>query len=40
MLMVRKMLLWFVTKRIDKVVFTSTVAVYGFAEPGTDENEP
>ena len=23
---------------IDKIVFTSTVAVYGFAEPGTDEN--
>lgn len=25
-------------KDIDKIVFTSTVAVYGFAEPGTDEN--
>ena len=25
-------------KGIDKVVFTSTVAVYGFADPGTDEN--
>lgn len=25
-------------KRINKIVFTSTVAVYGFAEPGTDEN--
>jgi GlcNAc-P-P-Und epimerase len=25
-------------KEIDKIVFTSTVAVYGFAEPGTDEN--
>ena len=25
-------------KCIDKIVFTSTVAVYGFAEPGTDEN--
>ena len=25
-------------KGIDKIVFTSTVAVYGFAEPGTDEN--
>jgi len=25
-------------KRIDKIVFTSSVAVYGFAEPGTDEN--
>jgi len=24
-------------KSIDKIVFTSTVAVYGFAEPGTDE---
>lgn len=24
-------------KCIDKIVFTSTVAVYGFAEPGTDE---
>lgn len=24
-------------KNIDKIVFTSTVAVYGFAEPGTDE---
>lgn len=24
-------------KEIDKIVFTSTVAVYGFAEPGTDE---
>lgn len=23
---------------INKIVFTSTVAVYGFAEPGTDEN--
>ena len=27
-----------VEKRIDKIVFTSSVAVYGFAEPGTDEN--
>ena len=25
-------------KGIGKIVFTSTVAVYGFAEPGTDEN--
>ena len=25
-------------KGIDKVVFTSTVAIYGFAEPGTAEN--
>jgi nucleoside-diphosphate-sugar epimerase len=25
-------------KCIDKIVFTSTVAVYGFAKPGTDEN--
>ena len=25
-------------KGIDKIVFTSTVAVYGFAEPGTDED--
>ena len=25
-------------KGIDKIVFTSTVAVYGFAEPGTDEH--
>lgn len=25
-------------KGIDKIVFTSTVAVYGFAESGTDEN--
>ena len=25
-------------KGIHKIVFTSTVAVYGFAEPGTDEN--
>lgn len=25
-------------KDIKKIVFTSTVAVYGFAEPGTDEN--
>ncbi len=25
-------------KGIAKIVFTSTVAVYGFAEPGTDEN--
>ena len=25
-------------KKIDKIVFTSTVAVYGFAAPGTDEN--
>lgn len=25
-------------KRISKIVFTSTVAVYGFAEPGTDES--
>ena len=24
-------------KKIDKIVFTSTVAVYGFAAPGTDE---
>ena len=24
-------------KRINKIVFTSSVAVYGFAEPGTDE---
>ena len=27
-------------KGIDKIVFTSTVAVYGFAEPGTDESGP
>ena len=25
-------------KGIDKIVFTSTVAVYGFADPGTDES--
>ena len=25
-------------KGIDKIVFTSTVAVYGFAQPGTDES--
>lgn len=25
-------------KKINKIVFTSTVAVYGFAEPGTDES--
>ncbi len=25
-------------KGIDKIVFTSSVAVYGFAKPGTDEN--
>ena len=25
-------------KGIDKIIFTSTVAVYGFAEPGTDES--
>ena len=25
-------------KSIEKIVFTSSVAVYGFAEPGTDEN--
>ena len=24
-------------KRVEKIVFTSTVAVYGFAEPGSDE---
>ena len=27
-------------KGINKIVFTSTVAVYGFAEPGTDESGP
>ena len=27
-------------KQIKKIVFTSTVAVYGFAEPGTDEGGP
>ena len=27
-------------KRINKIVFTSTVAVYGFAKAGTDENGP
>lgn len=27
-------------KGIDKIIFTSTVAVYGFADPGTDENGP
>ena len=26
-------------KRIDKIVFTSSVAVYGFAKPGADEND-
>ena len=25
-------------KGINKIVFTSTVAVYGFAKPGTDES--
>ena len=25
-------------KGIEKIVFTSTVAIYGFVEPGTDEN--
>ena len=38
MWMVRKMLRWCARKGIDKIVFTSTVAVYGFAEPGTDES--
>ena len=27
-------------KNISKIIFTSTVAVYGFAEPGTDETGP
>ena len=25
-------------KDVNKIVFTSTVAVYGFAKPGTNEN--
>jgi len=29
-----------VEKNIRKMIFTSTVAVYGFAEPGADENAP
>lgn len=27
-------------KNISKIIFTSTIAVYGFAEPGTDETGP
>ena len=38
MLMARKnVALVCLEKSIKKIVFTSTVAIYGFAEPGTDE---
>ena len=38
MLMVRKILQRSVQKRNSKIIFTGSVAVYGFAAPGTNEN--